>query len=115
MVLLKDIALLVGKKAEEKMRLIDADLLKRNIAKWLQGGDPQETEMVKLDDIVFSVIMEIEEQPTAYNPGKVVEELAENSSNYKKSYKANGKYTHKTIKAISQIKAIGIVRKGGIG
>ena len=94
------------------MRLIDADLLKRNIAKWLQGGDPQETKMVKLDDIVISVILEIDEQPTAYNPDKVVEELKENSSNYKKSYKANGKYTHKTIKAISQIKAIDIVRKG---
>lgn len=54
-------------------------------------------------------------EPTAYDVDKVIEELAENSSNYKKSYKANGKYTHKTIKAISQIKAIGIVRKGGIG
>lgn len=96
------------------MRLIDADLLKRNIAKWLQGGDPQETEMVKLDDIAISVIMEIEEQPTAYNPEKVVEELEENSSNYKKSYKANGKHTHKTIKAISRIKAIDIVKRGGV-
>lgn len=46
------------------MRLIDADLLKKNIAKWLQGGDPQETEMVKFDDIAVSVIMEIEKQPT---------------------------------------------------
>ena len=46
------------------MRLIDADVLKKNIAKWLIGGDPQETVMVKLDDIAVSVIMEIDEQPT---------------------------------------------------
>ena len=52
---------------------------------------------------------------TAYDVEKVVAELEENSSNYKKSYKVNGKHTHKTIKAISRIKAIGIVRKGGIG
>lgn len=58
-------------------RLIDADLLKKNIAKWLQGSDPQETEMVKLDDIAVSVIMEIDEQPTAYNVEKVVEQLEE--------------------------------------
>lgn len=56
-------------------RLIDADLLKKNIAKWLQGGDPQETEMVKLDDIAVSVIMEIDEQPTAYDVDKVLGEL----------------------------------------
>lgn len=56
-------------------RLIDADLLKKNIAKWLQGGDPQETEMVKLDDIAVSIVMEIEEQPTAYDVEKVVAEL----------------------------------------
>ena len=49
------------------MRLIDADLLKKNIAKWLQGGDPQETVMVKLDDIAVSVIMEIDEQPTVHD------------------------------------------------
>ena len=49
------------------MRIIDADLLKKNIAKWLQGGDPQETQMVKLDDIAVSVIMEIDEQPTVYD------------------------------------------------
>ena len=49
------------------MRLIDADLLKKNIAKWLQVGDPQETEMVELDDIAVSVVMEIEEQPTVYD------------------------------------------------
>ena len=57
------------------MRLIDADLLKKNIAKWLNGSDPQETVMVKLDDISVSVIMEIEEQPTAFDTEKFVEEV----------------------------------------
>lgn len=57
-------------------RLIDADVLKTNIVKWLKPtGDPQETEMVKLDDIAISVLMEIEETPTAYDVDKVVEEL----------------------------------------
>ena len=59
------------------MRLIDADLLKKNIAKWLQGSDPQETEMVRVDDIAVSVIMEIDEQPTAYDVEKVVEQIKE--------------------------------------
>ena len=45
-------------------RVIYADALKKNIAKWLQGGDPQETVLVELDDIGVSVIMEIDEQPT---------------------------------------------------
>lgn len=58
------------------MRLIDADMLKKNIFKWLKpSGDPQETEMVRLDDVEISVISEIDEQPTAYDIDKVVEEL----------------------------------------
>ena len=86
------------------MRLIDADLLKRNIAKWLQGGDPQETEMVKLDDIAVSVIMEIEEQPTAYNPEKVVEELG------KESYQE----WCDSPKIVELKDAIDIVKRGGV-
>ena len=60
--------------------LIDRNLLKKNIAKWLIGGDPQETEMVKLDDIAVSVIMEIEEQPTTTEAeirAKAIDEFAE--------------------------------------
>lgn len=59
------------------MRLIDADLLKKNIAKWLRDSDPQETEMVRVDDIAVNVVMEIDEQPTAYDVEKVVEQLEE--------------------------------------
>lgn len=84
------------------MRLIDADLLKKNIAKWLNGSDPQETVMVKLDDISVSVIMEIEEQPTAYDVEKVVEQL----ETLHDLVKINQKL------AVSQ--AIYIVKKGGV-
>lgn len=90
------------------MRLIDADELINDIKEEIRTSNEQYTKI-----ILSLLIGIIASQPTAYNPDKVVEELEENSSNYKKSYKANGKHTHKTIKAISQIKAIGIVRKGG--
>lgn len=46
------------------MRLIDADLLKENISRWLKPSAPDETEMI-----------EIEEQPTAFDVDKVVEQL----------------------------------------
>lgn len=93
------------------MRLIDADLFKKNIAKWLNGSDPQETVMVKLDDILVSVIMEIEEQPTAFDTEKVVEQLACNSRFVDDINEHN-------IKCIScvigQKTAIDIVKKGGV-
>lgn len=88
-------------------RLIDADLLKKNIAKWLQGGDPQETEMVKLDDIAVSVIMEIDKQPTAYDVEKVVAELEEAKGSLPET-EEDWNYCG----AIEE--AIDIVRKGGI-
>ncbi len=56
-------------------RLIDADELKKNIAKWLKPSSPDEREMVTVDDIAISVMIEIEEQPTAYDVDKVVEQL----------------------------------------
>ena len=90
------------------MRLIDADLLKKSIAKWLQGGDPQETQMVKLDDIAVSVIMEIEEQPTAYDLDKVVEELQE----AKGEIALNEDDLNIYCGALND--AIDIVRKGGV-
>ena len=58
-------------------RLIDVDELKKNIAKWLKPSSPDESEMVAVDDIAISVMMEIEEQPTAFDVDKVVEQLEE--------------------------------------
>lgn len=59
------------------MRLIDADLLMRKCEKWLKPKAPDEDEMVSLADIAVSMLMEIEEQPTAYDVDKVVEQLEE--------------------------------------
>jgi hypothetical protein len=56
-------------------RLIDADLLMRKCEKWLKPKAPDEDEMVSVADIAVSTLMEIEEQPTAFDVEKVVEEL----------------------------------------
>lgn len=56
------------------MRLIDERALKKSIEKWL-NPDPNADRMVDIEDITVSVMMEIEEQPTAYDVDKVVEQL----------------------------------------
>lgn len=56
------------------MRFIDEETLKKSIEKWL-NPDPNADRMVDIDDIAVSVMMEIEEQPTAYDVDKVVAEL----------------------------------------
>lgn len=56
------------------MRLIDESALKKSIEKWL-NPDPNADRMVDIDDIAVSVMMEIEEQPTAYDVDKAVAEL----------------------------------------
>ena len=57
------------------MRLIDADLLMRKCEKWLKPRAPDEDEMVSVADIAVSMLMEIEEQPTAFDAEKVIEKL----------------------------------------
>lgn len=61
-------------------RLIDADLLKRNITKWLKPLKPDETETIELADILKSVVVEIDEQPTAFDVDKVVQQLEKRST-----------------------------------
>lgn len=56
------------------MRLIAEETLKKQIEKWL-NPDPNADRMVNIDYIAVSVMMEIEEQPTAYDVDKVVEQL----------------------------------------
>ena len=56
------------------MRLIDEETLKKSIGKWL-NPDPNADRMVDIEDITVSVMMEIEEQPTAYDVDKVVKRL----------------------------------------
>lgn len=57
------------------MRLIDADLLMKKCEKWLKPKAPDEDEIVSLADIAVSMLIEIEEQPTAYDADKVVSNL----------------------------------------
>lgn len=57
------------------MRLIDADLLKENILKWLKPSKPDETEMIEVTDALVSTMMEIDEQPTAFDVDKIVNAL----------------------------------------
>lgn len=56
-------------------RLIDADLLKENISRWLKPSAPDETEMIEVTDALVSTMIEIEEQPIAFDVDKVVEQL----------------------------------------
>lgn len=56
-------------------RLIDADLLMRKCEKWLKPKAPDEDEMVSVADIAVSTLMEIEEQPTAFDVENVIEQL----------------------------------------
>lgn len=58
------------------MRLIDADKLKNDMAKWLNPkAYIEEPRVAEIDDIAASVIMEIEEQPTAFYEERVLNEL----------------------------------------
>lgn len=65
-------------------------------------------------DVNFIVRL-IDNQPTAYNIDKVVEELKENASRYTKKYLTPyGNNGYRDIKAISIRKAIEIVKQGGV-
>lgn len=57
------------------MRLIDADLLRKNILKWLKPSKPDETKMIEATDALVSIMMEIDEQLTAFDVDKVISEL----------------------------------------
>jgi len=85
-------------------RLIDADELKKNIAKWLKPSSPDEREMVTVDDIAISVMIEIEEQPTAYDVDKVVEQLKECERYIYDAVSDEDNYVINTEKAIEIVK-----------
>jgi hypothetical protein len=97
-------------------RLIDEEALKKSIEKWL-NPDPNADRMVNIDDIAVSVMMEIEEQPTAYDVDKVVAELKKESKSSCGMYKARCPYIKsKTIfcEQCAMLRAIQIVKGGGI-
>lgn len=97
--------------------LIDADLLMRKCEKWLKPKAPDEDEMVSLADIAVSMLMEIEEQPTAYDVEKVVKELEDLKMRYYFTIANTGDADKdcaylNTANAID--KAIEIVKRGGV-
>lgn len=99
------------------MRLIDADLLKENISKWLKPSKPDEAEMIEVADALVSTMMEIDEQPTAFNSGKVVEQLKELKMRYfltiANTGDADKDCAYKNI-ANTIDKAVDIVKGGGV-
>ena len=68
-----------------------------------------------VDIAMCSIEKGIRELPTAYDIGKVVEELEENASRYTKKYATPyGNNGYRDTKAISIHKAIEIVKRGGV-
>lgn len=89
-------------------RLIDADLLKESVAKWLKSYKPDETETIKLACVLESVVEEIDEQPTAFDADKVVQQL-EILIEDKCSESGDDWYTAECLN-----EAVEIVKSGGI-
>lgn len=56
------------------MRLIDADRLKEDIIKCLKPSEP-EKEMIDVDVALVSTLVEIDEQPTAFDVDKIIDGL----------------------------------------
>ena len=90
------------------MRLIDADALIEAMKK-----TEFEYENAMTCPSWWSAFNVISEQPTAYDPDNVVEELKKNASRYTKKYVTPyGNNGYKDTKAISIHKAIEIVKSG---
>lgn len=99
------------------MRLIDADLLKENIVKWLKPSKPDETEMIDVADALAITIMEIDEQPTAFDTDIVVGTLEEVKNTYVKLalfINDDAEKMKYIAKEQAMLVAIGIVKGGGI-
>lgn len=98
------------------MRLIDADLLKENITKCLKPLEPEE-EMIDSDVALLSTLMEIDEQPTAFDMDKVAEQLKELKMRYfltiANTGDADKDCAYKNI-ANTIDRAIDIVKGGGV-
>lgn len=106
------------------MRLIDADLLRENISKRLKSFNPDGTEIEVADALALvSTMMEIDEQPTAFDVDKVVEQLEDIK---RKKYRAcqdviceDCKYSEDCCDGdesdkLALEKAIEIVKSGGV-
>ena len=98
-------------------RLIDADVLMRKCEKWLVPKAPDEDEMVSLADIAVSMLMEIEEQQTAFDVEKVLNELKHEESEALRRYNESKGTAYEFSDKCSWgnwVKAIEIVKRGGV-
>lgn len=80
-------------------RLIDDNLLKKGIKKWLKPSKPDEDEYISITDALVSTLQEIEAQPTAYDPDKVVEQLEERTAFLKDCTKYGNKTAEQQSKS----------------
>ena len=98
-------------------RLIDVDLLIKRCKEWLEPKAPDEDKMVSLADIAVSVLMEIEEQPIAFDMQKVVKELENLKMRYfltlANTGDADKDYVYFNIANVID-KVIEIVKGGGV-
>lgn len=84
------------------MRLVDIDEFENNtVSKFERNNNFEYRDMVK--SIIFSIVQDLDKQPTAYNIDRVIEQLEENYS-----------CDVGNLKMISLDKAIEIVKKRGI-
>lgn len=97
--------------------MIDADLLKESISKWLKPSKPDETEMIEVANALVSTMMEIDEQPTAFDLDKVVNQLKKLKMGYFLTIANTGdKKLDVTYENVGNAldKAIEIVKGGGV-
>ena len=92
------------------MRLIDADKLKTDLEKAISKNE----DMDCLDFLRAASV--IDEQPTAYDPDKVVAELKKESESSCGMYTARCPYIGETIfcEQCAMLRAIQIVKGGGV-
>ena len=84
------------------MRLVDIDEFENNtVSEFERNNNFEYRDMVK--SIIFSIVQDLDKQPTAYNIDRVIEQLEENYS-----------CDVGNLKMISLDKAIEIVKKRGI-
>lgn len=97
------------------MRLIDAENFSKAMKDYFTDMITHHKYNVDCVDCNADLQHLLDEQLTAYDIGKVVEELEENASRYTKKYiTPYGNNGYKDTKAISIHKAIEIVKQGGV-
>ena len=97
------------------MRLIDAENFSKAMKDYFTDMITHHKYNVDCVDCNADLQHLLDEQPTAYDIGKVVEELEENASRYTKKYiTPYGNNGYRDTKAISVNKATEIVKQGGV-